>query len=216
MLAPLLGALGLLTLLASAVGNPGMVPSPGRKPSQAEATATLPAAAELSGPLAFYEKSWRAWISLPDYCWSGNTVNQIQKANCARWWTELAAASAVALSPLAGVLLLWMIAGDLLRSFYRRSRKRVDRGNPILTGRMSRRGVVLPDPFSWFFCLRPVRLELPGGKRMRVHIPLSEPLPLAGQSLCVFELGKVLGRPRYIATLYAPHMAVVHGGRQKF
>lgn len=150
-------------------------------------------------------------FTLPQVCWSGNTVNDFQRKQCDEFWSELALRGAVAAIPFGVALLVLLMGREQITTFYRRSRKRVDAGQADAGGVVTDPAQAAGDRFSWFFGLRVITIQLADKTQLRVYLPENAPIPQPGQKLAAFKVGKLLGAPRHIGVIYAPHLAIVRG-----
>jgi hypothetical protein len=148
---------------------------------------------------------------MPEVCWSGDTVNEFQGKQCERYWNDLYVAGGLSAIPFVAVGLLMLMGLDQLNGLYRRSRRKVESGKATFGGTVTSPAVAANDIFGWFFCFRAVAVQLSNKTQVKVYMPLSVPVPLPGQAVAVFEAGRVFGTKRYVAILYAPHVAVVRG-----
>lgn len=150
----------------------------------------------------------------PGVCMPGATPpSEFQTTQCELFRARLLVEGAVASIPLALVLIAWMIALDLLKSFYRRCRKTVEKGQALYSGTVTKPPEAPNDWFGRLFCLRRIAIELPTRAQTTVYMPLDAPIPLPGETLAVFDGGKAFGAKRQVAILYAPHLAIVGGSR---
>jgi hypothetical protein len=189
------------------------------------AAARLPASSALvppepmlsSNPLVAATLHWKQvlsyWFGYPSICWGDNAVNDFQRSQCVDFHDRLITGTLIALIPTGVALLFLFLAVEQLSGFYRRSRKTIDKGKALFAGVVTNPAEAPNDFFGRTFCMRAISVQLSNKKQMNVYLPLTAPVPLPGQTLAVFDGGKVLGAKRYIATLYAPHLAVVSGSR---
>lgn len=152
-----------------------------------------------------------SWFNIPEVCWGGNQVNEFQTRQCADFWERMWLGSAVAAIPFAAVALFFFLALEQIAGFYRRQNRKVVEGQAILAGTVTDPPEAPNDFFGWFFCLRAITVELRNRKQIRVYLPVEAPVPLPGQTLAIFDGGNVFGAQRYVAVLYAPHLAIVAG-----
>lgn len=215
--------LGLLTLgVLSSSGNP---PDARRNlsseahvssPTQSEGGHVAPTSLRASVPplqaaTLHLRNTWRSWKETPEYCQAGKAVNDFQLEKCASYRGQVVVAAAYAAIPLLVLSAFLLVVLDQFKLFYRRSDKKVRKGSALMKGVVTDPAIGSMDFFSWWFCLRPISVQLATRKQAKVYIPLDAPIPFPGQTLAVFDGGMVLGKRRYIATLYAPHLMVVQG-----
>jgi len=150
-----------------------------------------------------------AWSSIPDVCWQGNAVSDFQKNECEKFWERLVNATVYSSLPLFFALVAWLASVSQFRRFYIKSRLLIEGGIALFEGVVTEPAEAPGDRFSWFYCLRPVSIQLKDRRQMIVHVPLDVPVPVPGQKLAVFKAGDFSGRKRFIGVINAPHLAVV-------
>lgn len=117
----------------------------------------------------------------------------------------------LAFSPLFLLALILWLSLENVSGFYRRAQKKVEKGKVLSSGVVTNPPTAPSDLFSWFYCFRPITVELSNKTQITVYVSLDSPPPLPGETLVIFEMGKVFGEKRHVAMLYAPHVAVVRG-----
>jgi hypothetical protein len=162
----------------------------------------------------FYRGLALEFQHLPDSCWNG-AESEFQKVKCQEAWTRLLRLSALALLPLGAFFAFVLFALDSLKLTYRRIRKKIGESQYMLKATVTRPARARGDPFAWFYCLHCISVELQDKTQMRVYLSPHENIPFPGDTVAVFKLGRSLGRKRYMATLYAPHVAVFAATRAK-
>jgi hypothetical protein len=168
-----------------------------------------------SAVIPFWEVSLnldRALVSklntIPGVCWSGNTTNEFQKHQCDEFWNELIQVSVFALIPLlGGMFFLWVLSIQF-QGLYQRAQKKIKKGKVSFGGVVTHPARAPQDPFSWFYCLRPITVELKNKSQVTVYVSSQVPSPLPGETLAVFDMGKAMGETRYLGIVYAPHVAI--------
>lgn len=148
---------------------------------------------------------------VPEVCWSGNAVNEFQVRQCGEFWRALLSDAGIFSIPWALVVVFYLACMDSLSLLYRRARKRIEKGEALFQGVVTKPSRLPQDFFSWAYCLRPLSVQLPNGRQLRVHLPLDETEPQPGEKVAVFDGGKAFGQTRYLALIYTPHVAVVLG-----
>lgn len=147
---------------------------------------------------------------VPEVCLVG-AYNDYQAKQCQDFWRRLAISGLVAIVPLiVALLFLWLVWDDL-SLVYRRARKRVAKGEALLTATVTRPARARETFFSFSHCLRSVRVQGNDGKQLTVYMSLETPLPAPGTSVAVFDGGKFGGAARHFAIVYAPHVVVLRG-----
>ena len=148
---------------------------------------------------------------IPEVCWSGSAVNDFQVHQCDQYWGHLLKSGGLALASFVLVALFLFLSLDNLNGTYKRARKRAEKGKAAFGGTVTNPAEGPGDIFSWFYCLRPVMVELQDKRQLKVYVPLEFSAPTPGQTLAVFEEISSFGEKRRLAVLYAPHVAVVRG-----
>lgn len=203
----LAAGLGLWVALAVnfGVGGPGM-----ERQLRSPATIAIP---QISSQ--FYPQLRAVLRVRPEACRTGRFLSEFQEQSCRDFDTALWIRVAIGLFPVALALGVFLIGLDSLALIYRRMKKRVDRAQALTHGRVESPAEARTDFFSWFYCFRVVAVELPHQGHAKVYLPAEAPMPLPGQTLALFDGGRIFGRRRLVGTLYAPHLAVIAGLRQR-
>lgn len=149
---------------------------------------------------------------IPMHCWTGKSVNQLQVQQCSDTWKKVAIAGGLTSIPVVASFLFFIIALDSLEGVYRRARKKIKEGKALFKGRVTE-SKPKHDLFSWVYGFQPVLTVLTQGQEVRVYVPQYGVEPRPGDSLAIFDGGKILGENRYLGLLYAPHVAVILGAR---
>lgn len=197
MAAPALGVflLGLFIL-------EGVVRSPALRPKEVRATS---GANELLRHVRFDLRH------PPEACVSGEQLSAFQSRQCEQYWDRLIMEGFLAALPLllAGFYLLLFF--DSLTLLYKKTRRKIENKQIAFGGKVTKPAEAPNDVFGWVYCLRTISVELKGGKQIKVYIPLDMPIPHPNQTLAIYDLGKFFGSKRYMAVVYAPHVAVISG-----
>lgn len=149
---------------------------------------------------------------LPERCVSGETDNDFQRSQCSKYWDRLILTGGYASIPLLLSLAFLYLGLDALRGTYRRGQKRMEKGQALMAGTVTNPAELPADAYSWFFCFRPISIELKNKTQLKVYVPLDSPIPRPGETLAVFDGGRGFGQKRLLASIYAPHVAIVSGG----
>lgn len=167
--------------------------------------------------LPFWEASFKLsgqflgrFFHMPGNC-LGTALSEFQASQCDQFWIDTFRDGSLVLAPL--ILMLFMIylgVADLSK-VYRRAQRKVKKGTPSLVGTVTHPPETAGDVFSWFYCFRPIMIQLQDGRQSKVYVPLDAPAPLSGETFVAFNLGTVMGETRQVAMLYAPHMAILRG-----
>jgi hypothetical protein len=169
--------------------------------------ATESGAVPEKGSARFYQALGYEWAHVPEICF-GRVDSEFQKGRCEDTWLHLAKETGVGLLPIGAFLAFALFALDSLALTYRRIRKRIGKSQYLIKATVTKPARARADLYSWFYCFHCISVELQDGSQLRVYLSPHENVPFPGDTVAVFSLGRVLGRKRYIATLYAPHVAV--------
>lgn len=156
---------------------------------------------------------WHYATHVPEPCADeGRAVNAFQKAQCGEFWDRLSLIGWVSSIPflLAGGFLF--LSWDGVRQRYRRARNRIQKGRSTGLGVVTDPPEGAPDRESWWYGLQPITVQVADGKQIVAYLPPEAPVPPPGEKVALYEWGKVAGKARFFAVLYAPHVAVLQGG----
>ncbi len=181
----------------------------GRVPSAVSLAPDAAPVVVVSPDAGHFERTQAFFQSFPQVCLKGTEVNDLQRERCQGLWSKAWIMAGVASLPF---LAFFLMLGGFLQyagAFYGRVRRQVRQGQPTFSGRVSRREGLDRGLFGYFLGMNRVAVEAVGQrKQVWVYLPESEPLPLPGQTLSVFDAGKAWGKSRFFGVLYAPHLAV--------
>ncbi|MEK6705188.1 MAG: hypothetical protein AABZ06_05320 [Bdellovibrionota bacterium] len=159
--------------------------------------------------------------NIPAICIAGDFVNEFQKLKCEETWQKLFTLFCWACVPFVIGFVIFLLANDSLVRLYRDGQRRVisilnsgQHGAAPLIGSVTDPPTGGHDFFSWLYCFMPITVELPNGSQVDVLIPCGVQAPTPGSALVVFEIGKRLGKQRYLAAPYTPHIVVFSGSRK--
>lgn len=152
---------------------------------------------------------------VPEVCWGDNAVNDFQRRQCSEFWDRLGMGALLGLLPFGAAWLIWFLAFSSLQAVYRSARKRFEANKPLGAGIVTDPALGQADWFSRVYCLRPIAVEVGGGKQLKVYMPLDAALPVPGTKIVLFEPIAVLGEPRHFGLFYTPHVVVFAGVRQR-
>jgi hypothetical protein len=173
-------------------------------------------AAELP-PLRMASQVYSSFIHdvthIPEVCQTGDTVNSFQKRQCDEFWERLMMRAGLVAVPFVLFILFIMIGLDSTVGAYRFARKKVEKGKAVFSGIVTDPAQAPNDMFGWFYCLRAISVQLENKTQMTVYVTKDMPVPMPGQTLAVFDGNSYLGKKRHFAVVYAPHVAVISGGR---
>lgn len=162
----------------------------------------------------FYRGLGSEWASIPDACW-GRPDSEFQQGKCEETWAHLVEVTGLGLMPLGVSIAFALFALDSLKLTYKRIRKRISQAQYGVKATVTRPARVRGDPYAWFYCFHCISVELQDKTQLRVYLSPHENIPFPGDTVAVFKLGNFFGRKRYMATLYAPHVAVFAAVRAK-
>lgn len=148
---------------------------------------------------------------IPSYCFTGNTVNELQSKQCVQRWWAIVVHSFWILFPFlftAGVL-YWGV--DVVRSVYRLANKRLQSGKKAYLAITTDPPSVPNDLYAWFHHCQTITVALPNQEQVRVYIPYNLNIPQAGQQVAVVDIGSRFGTLRRMGVVYTPHVLVVRG-----
>jgi hypothetical protein len=184
--------------------------------ADAGAAGALPAdlASLPRGGIQHWRTTYYFATHIPEVCWGDNALNDFQKGQCGEFWKHLEMSLVLSLLPFALAFVFWKLALRSLEKVHRTARKQIEIGKPKSRGIATDPVDASHDLFSRVYCLRPIGVQLPGGKQIKAYIPLDAPAPEPGHMLAVFEPFQAFGERRHFAVTYAPHVAVVSGIRR--
>ncbi len=158
-----------------------------------------------------YNQVFSSLFHVPEVCLPGRAVNDFQVHQCNQFWDQLAKSGGLAVTPFFILAIVVFLGMDQLKGIYKKVQNKANKGKAALSGTVTHPAEAPGDLFSWFFCLRPVMVQLPNKSQIKVYVPLESILPTPGQTMAIFEPIMVLGEKRHFAIIYAPHVAVVRG-----
>ncbi len=150
-------------------------------------------------------------LNVPSVCLLGNSASDFQDHQCDHFWGELLKSGGLAAAPFFVLAILMLLGLDELSSTYKRIQNRVEKGAGALGGIVTDPPEGTPDIFSWFYCFRPVMVELSTHEQIKVYVSGEVQLPAPGVKLIIFDMGQRMGEKRRVARIYAPHVAVLRG-----
>jgi len=166
----------------------------------------------LEAARSYHVRLFQEYAAIPEVCKSGAQVSDFQAERCEQTWTKFRGRLWIGLIPPIGAAVFFLIAFDLLLMTYRNGRKTLLKSAPVFTGKAGDPVDVAWDGYGWFFCLRAIHVQLPGGKSVRAYLPKESHRIHPSDPIAVFDGGVRFGKKRYFARLHTPHVAVVRGG----
>jgi len=168
--------------------------------------------------LRFYFRLVYTLYNIPQECYSNLKGRHFKL--CEEFWFLLSVRVGMALIPFFVSALIYQFATFNMKRIYRRARQRAKNGTADAAGKivLDKSQVTHPeanrrDFFCWYFAMQTATIELPDKKRISVYI--SADLPdedlKPGITLVAYDIGYIFGKKRWIAVVYAPHVAVIRG-----
>jgi hypothetical protein len=176
---------------------------------EASGPTTVPTFLESS--INVYQLTISRLSNLPAFCVYDEKVNEFQQSQCSHYWDDLLRTGGLALSPFFLVLLVIFLNLEIMKSFYSHMNKKVEKEKANFSGKVTHPPEAPGDFFSQYYCLQPVTVEIANKTQIKVYLSSMLPVPMAGQTLALFDDGEHFGKKRYLAVVYAPHIAVVKG-----
>jgi hypothetical protein len=144
-----------------------------------------------------------ALAQIPESCSQDVPLTSLQSVQCDGFWKEAVIPLFFAMIPFALVsaLAFWLRRGQ--KAFCLHAQQRIQ--SPLGAQKAQFRTVAVRDDFfSWLYCLKSAEVVF-GGRRNRVYLSrdaLSQCVP--GSEVQVFEMGRYLGKPRWVAVPEKP------------
>lgn len=150
-------------------------------------------------------------FQMPQVCLPGNAVNDFQTHQCNQYWSYFAKSAGLGIAPFASIALFFYLGLGNLNAIYKKCQEKAEKGKAAFSGTVTHPAEAPQDIFSWFYCFRPITVELPDRTQVKVYVPDDFEMPSPGQRMAVFEAVSFWGEKRHFAVVYAPHVAVVRG-----
>lgn len=150
---------------------------------------------------------------IPEVCWEGNQVNEFQVRQCQDFWYRFTASSVFVLGPLLLALALLFALRARVHAFYWQAHRKVTARRALYAGTivdtvpLEVKGRV--DFFAYFFGLSPRIVQLQNRELKRVYLSRDSGSVSAGQTLAVFDGGRVFGKERPVAIPFSPQVVTV-------
>ena len=167
----------------------------------------------LAAAQSFHQLFWHFLTHVPEPCSdSSKTVNSFQRSQCSEFWERLELLGWIAAIPflLAGGFLFF--SWDGIRNKFQLARKRITQGQSTGLGIVTDPAEAASDGVSWWYGVQPITVQVADGKQLVIYLPPEAPIPPPGEKVALYDWGKIGGKKRFFAVLYAPHVAVLHGG----
>jgi len=156
---------------------------------------------------------WHYLTHVPESCWEGDKViNSYQQMQCVQFWNRLVSLGGIAAIPFAIAFGFFFVSINGVRRKFLLARKRIASGKSLGLGVVLDPSEAPSDRLSWWYGVQPIYVQGSDGKKLIAYLPPESPVPPPGEKVTLYSFGKKNGNIRYFAILYAPHVAVVHGG----
>ncbi len=157
--------------------------------------------------------AWHYLTHVPESCGEGpgRAVNDYQRLQCKDFWDRLERIGWIAAIPFGVAGLVFFVFFDGVRLRFSRARKRLASGESPGRAIVTEPALAPMDFVSWWLGVTPITVQGAGEKQLVVYLPPEMPLPDPGSQVTLYEWGKIAGKNRYFAVLYAPHLAVLQG-----
>ena len=150
----------------------------------------------------------------PEVCMTGEAVDRVEKVLCGDFWSQLELRCLLALAPL---LLVGAYLGASyfgFRKIYQSSQKKMASGSAIHSGIATSPVEADEDLFSWFYCLKPIGVQVSDSSQAKVYLPLEGPLPKPGDTVAIYRKLSLFGASYLIGSAHLPHVTVMSGGKK--
>lgn len=156
---------------------------------------------------------WHQLTHVPEQCSdSSRAANDFQRMQCGEFWGRLSELGWVGAIPFAFAAIFLFVALDGVRQRYRKARQRIQDNRSIGLAVVTDPPEAPGDRVAWWYGVQPITVQVADGKQVVAYLPPEAPTPPAGEKVTLYDWGKIGGRKRYFAVLYAPHVAVIKGG----
>ncbi len=150
---------------------------------------------------------------IPEVCWEGNQVNEFQVRQCQDFWYRLSASGVFVMGPLLLGLLVLLGLRSSVGGFYFQARRKVAARRALYSGTVvDTKQLNLKssrDFFAYLYGLTPVVVQLKNRDLKRVYLGPDSTAPEPGQTLAVFQGGRVWGADRPVAIAFNPQVVTV-------
>lgn len=186
-----------------------------RVPSSLPGEAALPVLANSlsSDGSVWYLTVWKFWRAFPQTCWDHAEVNDLQRNRCQLIWNKAIIVTSIATLPFVLGWVVFLVLTDQIALFHRRLKKHLNQKSPIARAQLSNRWMV-PDLFSFFYGLRKAAVRHSNGRKEVIYISVFDTVPLCGELVTLYDVGRTLGAKRVVGLHYAPHMSVMSHQRE--
>ena len=162
-------------------------------------------------PYLFYQRLGSTLNFLPQICWKEVTIDEFQKTQCVDFWNLLVYRAGLGAVPFGVVLLVFLWGYSSLYGFFSRAKRKAKKGKADYGGVVTNPPETFRGLFGWLYGFRAVMIQLPNKTQVKVYVSLELSAPVPGQTLVAFNISRGFWEKRYLAMVYAPHVAVVRG-----
>lgn len=168
---------------------------------------------ELQAARDLQSLAWHYLTHVPESCGegTGRAVNDFQRIQCKDFWDRLEKIGWVASIPFGAAGLVFFLFFDGVRLRFKKARKRLSSAESPGRAIVTEPALAPMDFVSWWMGVTPITVQGAAEKQLVVYLPPEMPLPDPGSQVTLYEWGKIAGKNRYFAVLYAPHLAVLQG-----
>ena len=141
-----------------------------------------------------------AWMQVPAICTQDFPLTQFQTEQCDHFWKAALWRLGLVSAPfvLAASVALWLRRRQ--KALYAKTLSRLASSAHVSRASTERPG---EDLFSWFYSVKPATAVVEGEKKV-VYLSFDTPDLKGEETLAVYELGRYLGKPRWIALIEKP------------
>ncbi|NDD92469.1 hypothetical protein EBZ37_10330 [bacterium] len=156
---------------------------------------------------------WHYITHVPEPCLSDSrALNNFQREQCSKFWDRLQDLGWIASIPFVIAFGFLLFAWDGVRQRFLKARKKISQGKATGLAIVTDPPEAPADRLSWWFGVQPITVQVADGKQVIAYLAPESPIPPPGEKVALYEWGKIWGQKRFFAILYAPHVAVLHGG----
>lgn len=166
---------------------------------------------EFNASAPFYSKTLTLWSSFPEQCKSHQETSEFQVKQCAQLRGYFLKLNAVGFLPFLLMILSFYLLRIKFLSFHKTLKSKLEKEFSQIAGKVSSKTMNRFDGFGWFYCLRPIEVELKKGVQVTAYIGLDSEMPKPGESVSLVKIGKFDGQLRFFAKPYNPYVVVVRG-----
>jgi hypothetical protein len=143
----------------------------------------------------------------PQACRAVENLTVFQKQQCGNYTKNTLYQMAYAYSPLMFFILTGLSVRSFILRTYRSIQEKLRYSEALAVGTPKRELEGL-SVFGWLLGLRKYEVHFSKEEKEVIYFPRSQPQLMPHERVRVFSLGKMFGRERKVAALYAPHLRV--------